>query len=226
MNPGRSPGERRSPGECTLQRRGGGFTLIEMLVVLIIVAMISAIVVTSYQRILDIRVRLAAFLDGVDAPTMIAGWFRGSVEGLIADQKGGGDVFAGAPRRFAGLSVAAIDGTAGVPTRIAWELTFDPVTSRTALNYRRDDRAAMMVASWPGDRGQLRYCDPRLVCSESWPPTDRLGSQQPASRTASQLPSLIILDAVRGTEAWPIVAAPQADRDPRPKSPNVGRPSS
>jgi prepilin-type N-terminal cleavage/methylation domain-containing protein len=220
MNP------RRSLGECTLQRRVGGFTLIEMLVVLIIVAMISAIVVTSYQRILDIRVRLAAFLDGVDAPTMIAGWFRGSVEGLIADQKGGADVFAGTSQRFTGLSVAAIDGTAGVPTRIDWELAFDPVASRTALSYRRDDRAAMMVASWPGDRGQLRYCDPRLVCSAYWPPANQLGSQQLGTGTASQLPALIILDAVRGTEEWPIVAAPQADRDPRPKPRVPGRPSS
>jgi prepilin-type N-terminal cleavage/methylation domain-containing protein len=220
MNP------RRSPGQCTLQQRAGGFTLIEMLVVLVIVAMVSAIVVTSYQRILDIRVRLAAFLDGVDAPTMIAGWFRGSVEGLIADQKGAADVFAGTSRRFAGLSVAALDGTPGVPTRIAWELVFDPVAARTALSYRRDDRDAMMVASWPGDRGQLRYCDPRLVCSENWPPVDLLGNPQLGSQRASQLPALIILDAVRGTAEWPIVAAPQADRDPRPKPPKFGAPSS
>jgi prepilin-type N-terminal cleavage/methylation domain-containing protein len=219
MNP------RRSPVEGTLQRRAGGFTLIEMVVVLIIVAMIGAIVVTSYQRILDIRIRLAAFLDGVDAPTMIAGWFRGSVEGLIADQKGGADVFAGTSRRFAGLSVSAIDGTPGVPTRIAWELVFDPVAARTALSYRHDDRDALMVASWPGDRGQLRYCDPRLVCSESWPPANLLASQL-GSLKVSQLPALIILDAVRGTAEWPIVAAPQADRDPRPKPRDIMRPSS
>ena len=188
-----------------------GFTLIETLVVLIIVAAVGAIVVNSYQRILDIRLRLAAFLDGTDAPTLIAGWFRNSVEGLVAEQPGQPGVFAGTPRRLSGLSVAAIDGPAGVPMRIVWELVYDPAAGRTALRYRRADREALTVASWPGDRGALRYCTERLVCSQSWPP---------AQGSASELPALIVLDAVRGTEEWPIAAAPQSDREPPPKIEN------
>lgn len=206
-------------------RRGrpaaAGFTLIEMLVVLIIVSMVGAILFSSYQRILDIRIRLAAFLDGTDAPTLIAGWFRGSVEGLLPDQKDGADVFAGAPRRFAGLSTAPIDGTPGVPTRIAWELVFDAANARTALTYRDANAAPLTVASWPGDRGGLRYCGPRLTCSDSWPP-----ASETAGETASQLPALIVLQAVRGIDDWPIAAAPQSARDPLPKIPNLARPSS
>ena len=198
------------------ERATGGFTLVEMLVVLIIVGAVGAIVFNSYQRILDIRIRLAAFLDGTDAPTLIAGWFRGSVEGLVAEQSGNPDVFAGTPRRLAGLSVAAIDGTAGVPTAIAWELVFDPGTGRTALRYTRRGGDPLTVASWPGDRGGLRYCTARLVCSDSWPP---------AHDPESQLPALIILEAVRGIDEWPIAAAPQSDRDPLPKIENPLRPS-
>lgn len=208
--------------EGAFGRRAGGFTLVEMLVVLIIVGMISAIVATSYQRILDIRVRLAAFLDGTDAPTLVAGWFRNSVEGLVADQKGGANVFGGTAQRFVGLSVAPIDGPPGVPTRIAWDLAFDPALSRTALRYRREDRQAMIVASWPGDRGRLLYCTPQIQCSDSWPPA----ALSDAGEAVSQLPALVILEAVRGTDEWPIVAAPQADRDPRPKLENLARPGS
>jgi prepilin-type N-terminal cleavage/methylation domain-containing protein len=198
-----------------------GFTLIEILVVLVIVSMIAAILFSSYQRILDIRIRLAAFLDGTDAPTLVAGWFRGSVEGLLPDQKDGADVFAGTPRRLIGLSVAPIDGTPGVPTRIAWEVVFDPASGRTALTYRDGTAAPLTVASWPGDRGGLRYCGPRLACTDSWPPPTGTGDE-----AASQLPALVILDAVRGIDDWPVAAAPQSARDPLPKTPNLARPSS
>jgi prepilin-type N-terminal cleavage/methylation domain-containing protein len=198
-----------------------GFTLIETLVVLIILSMIGAILFSSYQRILDIRIRLAAFLDGTDAPTLVAGWFRSSVERLLPDQKDGADVFAGTPRRLVGLSVAPIDGTPGVPTRIAWELVFDAASARTALTYREATAAPLTIASWPGDRGGLRYCGPRLACSDSWPPPNETGNE-----TASQLPAVIILEAVRGTQDWPVAAAPQSARDPLPKPPNLGRPSS
>jgi len=210
---------------CIGRPAASGFTLIEMLVVLIIVGMIGAILFSSYQRVLDIRIRLAAFLDGTDAPTLVAGWFRGSVEGLLPDQKGGADVFAGTPRRLVGLSAAPIDGTPGVPTRIAWELVFDAASARTALTYRDGNAAPLTVASWPGDRGALRYCGPGLTCSDGWPPPNGTGNAT-GNETPSQLPTLIVLEAVRGIDDWPVAAAPQGARDPLPKVPNLMRPSS
>jgi hypothetical protein len=185
-----------------------------MLVVLVIVALITGILLFAFQRVLDIRVRLAAFLEGTDVPTLIAGWFRGSVDGLLPDVKDGVDQFIGAPRRFSGLSVAPIDGNPGVPTRISWELVFDPDRGRTYLRYQNANDQPLPVASWPGDLGSLRYCGPDLSCYDNWPPH---------VEKATQLPSLIRLDAVRGTEFWPILAAPQADRDPLPKIPNFNR---
>jgi prepilin-type N-terminal cleavage/methylation domain-containing protein len=198
-----------------------GFTLVEMLVVLVIVGMIAAMLFSSYQRILDVRIRLTAFLDGTDAPTLIASWFRGSVEGMLPEQKDGADVFAGTKRRLVGLSAAPIDGMPGVPTRIAWELAFDTASARTTLTYRSGTAAPLTVASWPGDRGGLRYCGPRLDCADSWPPPGGMSGETP-----SQLPALIILQAVRGTTDWPIAAAPQSARDPLRKPPNFVRPSS
>jgi prepilin-type N-terminal cleavage/methylation domain-containing protein len=195
-------------------RATAGFTLIEVLVVLALVALITAILLFAFQRVLDIRVRLAAFLEGTDVPTLIAGWFRGSVDGLLPDVKDGGDQFAGTPRRFSGLSVAPIDGIAGVPTRISWELAFDPDRGRTYLRYQDGDGQPLTVASWPGDLGGLHYCAPDLTCYDNWPP--------PIEKP-TELPSLIRLDAVRGTEFWPILAAPQADRDPLPRVPNFYR---
>jgi general secretion pathway protein J len=210
----RRRGEGRARDGRVRGRASAGFTLIEVLVVLVLTALITGILLLAFERVLDIRVRLAAFLEGTDVPTLIAGWFRGSVDGLLPDAKDGADQFSGTARRFAGLSVAPIAGMAGVPTRISWELAFEPERGRTYLRYRSGDDQPMTVASWPGDLGSLRYCAPDLSCYDSWPPP------LPA---AAQLPSLIRLNAVRGTEFWPILAAPRADRDPLPKIPNLFR---
>jgi prepilin-type N-terminal cleavage/methylation domain-containing protein len=191
-----------------------GFTIVEMLVVLIIVALISGLLLFSFQRVLDLRVRLAAFLEGTDVPTLIAGWFRASVEGLLPDVADGPDRFVGAARRFTGLSVAPLEGMPGVPTRITWELVFDDAARRTYLRYRSGDAAPLTVASWPGDLGGLLYCRADLTCGDRWPP---------ATGKAAQLPALIRLDAVRGSRFWPLLAAPQAARDPLPKIPNLAR---
>lgn len=196
-----------------------------MLVVLVIVGLVAGLVFTAYERVLDIRIRLAAFLDGTDAPTLIAGWFRGSVDGLVPDQDGGADVFTGNKRRLTGLSVADFDGTPGVPTPIAWELAFDAGTNRTQLRYTSGTAAPLAVASWPGDRGGLQYCNSKLSCFDSWPPSGQQDQPNPAAKPA-QLPALIVLQAVRGTDVWPIAAAPAAARNPLPKPQPFGAPGS
>jgi hypothetical protein len=193
-----------------------------MLVVLVIVGLIGGLLFTAYERVLDIRIRLAAFLDGTDAPTLIAGWFRGSVDGLVPDQDGGAAVFAGTKDRLSGLSVADFDGTPGVPTPIAWELAFDTATNRTQLRYSSGTAAPLAIASWPGDRGGLQYCDDKLACFNSWPPP----GVDPTTAKPPQLPALIVLQAVRGTDPWPIAAAPTAARDALPRQQGFGAPGS
>jgi prepilin-type N-terminal cleavage/methylation domain-containing protein len=201
-------------------RRAGGFTIIEILVVLVIVSLISGILLFAFQRVLDVRVRLAAFLEGSDVPTLVAGWFRGSVEGLLPDQQGGADVFAGTARRFTGLSDAPIDGDPGVPIRITWELRYEAATGRTYLRYQGGNAAPLTVASWPGDLGGISYCGADLACGSTWPPPRAAPGQ------AEELPALIRLDAVKGARFWPILAAPAAARNPPPKIPNFARPAS
>ncbi len=204
-----------------------GFTLIEMLVVLVITAAITAILLSAFERVLDIRVRLAAFLDGTDEPTLVAGWFRGSVDGLLPDAKGGDNVFVGAPRRFSGLTVAAIDGPPGVPAAIVWSVVYEADRGRTYLRYQAGTQSEWTIASWPGDSGALSYCEADLTCTGTWPLSQGaapLGTV--AAVTPPQLPAMIRLDAIKGNKPWPILAAPQAGRDPLPPPLKLGGPSS
>lgn len=201
---------RRASAPRNLPRRkpaGSGFTLVELLVVLVIIALFSGVLLTGFDRVLDIRQRLATFLDGVEAPVLVADWFRSTVSGLVPDADTGRDRFVGEPRRFTGLTLAPLNQTAGVPIRIAWEVVFDPDSGRSYLRYRNGAEAPLTIASWPGDTGGLVYCGADYACRDTWstdPKAPRQAGHPP------QLPSLIRLAAVKGTEAWTILAAPVA----------------
>jgi prepilin-type N-terminal cleavage/methylation domain-containing protein len=190
-----------SPGSTPPTR---GFTLVELLVVLVVIGLISTVLLTGFERVLDIRLRLAGFLDGVEAPVLVADWFRASVGGLVADPVAGPGRFAGTARRLSGLSLAPVAAAAGVPTRIAWSVVYNEESGRSELRYRNGAAAEMLIASWPGDSGGLSYCGADLVCRDTWPP----------DRNAAQLPRLVRLDAVKGGDPWPILAAPRSDANP------------
>jgi hypothetical protein len=102
---------------------------------------------------------------------------------------------------------------AGVPTRITWEIAFDGGAGRTYLRYQDGSAQVLTVASWPDDRGNFRYCGPDLACYETWPPADK--------DKMTEVPSLILLNILKGTEDWAILAAPRADRDPPPPPPSL-----
>jgi hypothetical protein len=175
----------------------------ELLVVLVIVALISSVLMGAFSRVLDIRERLATFLDGAEAPVLVGDWFRDTIDGLVPDAAAGDGHFTGTTRRLTGLSLAPLDGPAGVQVVITWEVVFDSGAGRTHLRYHEGDRQTLDIASWPGGQGGLRYCDADFACGGSWPPNEK----------ASQLPLLIWLDAVKGDAPWPILAAPRAAHD-------------
>jgi general secretion pathway protein J len=199
-------------GTAGQKDRSAGFTLIEILVVLVIVALISGVLMFGFQRVLDIRVRLSAFIEGTDTPTLIASWFRESVDGMVPDSPKGSDRFTGETRRLTGLSLAPINGRPGVPTRIVWEMTFNPDSGRTALTYREGAGGDMTIASWAGDRGEFQYCGPDFTCKPDWA-TDPSAVPSVVGAGPSQLPALIRVDLVRGTEPWTLLAAPRSAPD-------------
>jgi hypothetical protein len=106
-----------------------------------------------------------------------------------------------------------------------WSLAYEPDRGRTYLRYKAGAQAPWTVASWVGDSGALSYCEADLTCTGTWPaPQGSAALGRVVAVTAPQLPAIIRLDAVKGEEAWPILAAPQAGRDPLPKTPKFGRP--
>ena len=81
-----------APGRRPDQR---GFTLLEMLVVLVLTALVVGMVFEGLGRVADLRVRLARHLDGALDETIVGSWFRTSVAALQTDLEGAGGAFRG-----------------------------------------------------------------------------------------------------------------------------------
>src|ERR1700691_6213519 len=84
--------------------RSAGFTLIEMLVVLLIVGMTTTLLFQMLSQ--TIRMQRYAGIQIADTRqgAMEADWFRQLVNGLQPDYVGAKDVFKGTSRKLAGLS--------------------------------------------------------------------------------------------------------------------------
>ena len=88
-----------------------GFTLVEMLVVLLIVGMVSGLLFDGAAQLMSMQARLERQLTTVRGEALRADWSRQVVQGIQPDYADGKQVFKGTPRGFSGLSTnAALPG--------------------------------------------------------------------------------------------------------------------
>ena len=171
----------------------GGFTLVEMLVVLVLTALVVGMVFEGLGRVADLRVRLARHLDGALDETITGSWFRSSVAALQTDLEGAPDAFRGGPQEMSGLTLKPIELPAGAPTAFAWRLVAETASRSIRLGYRGADGAWREIATWPGE----------------WPPPLSGGAPlgQIVSRQRPQLPRFVRLDIGASPEARSTITA-------------------
>ena len=191
--------------------RGSGFTLVEMLVTLVLLSMVVAIVLGSLRQVLDARTRLRPYLEQSEQTSLVAGWFRQTVQGLMPDYDKGSHRFTATTSGFSGLTVAPLAGPPGTPTVFDWSLAYDAVNDVTTLEYREQNAKAMRVSTWPGREGAFSYYGQDREWISRWEPPEANKSQ-----SVPQLPALIRFGNL-AVEVFPtIVAAPRATPFPRP----------
>jgi prepilin-type N-terminal cleavage/methylation domain-containing protein len=193
-----------------------GFTLVEVLVTLVLLSMVAAIVFGSLGQVLDARARLRPYLDKSEETALVAGWFRQTVQALIADYDTGKNRFAASANAFSGLTASPLLGPAGTPAAFTWALNYDPASDLTFLEYREKPSDTVEIARWSGKDAVFSYYDQDGEWRRVWPPTDLS-----TSTTVIQLPQLVRLGGLP-SEIFPtIVAAPRAAPVPRPPAPSL-----
>src|SRR5437764_3139431 len=129
-----------------------GFTLVEVLITLVLLSMVAAIVFGSLGQVLEARARLRPYLDQSEETALVAGWFRQTVQALIADYDTGKNRFTASANAFSGLTASPLLGPAGTPTAFTWALDYDPALDFTLLEYTEKPYYSVEV-----DRRKCRY---------------------------------------------------------------------
>lgn len=175
-----------------------GFTLLEAMVTLVIVAMVTTLLMQSLFHVLGLRERVLRHDREARIAALQEAWFRDSVFGLIAELPGRDGAFRGEPDGWAGATRAgmAMEGQIPVTWRIAG-LPAQPVLVIT-------EAQAQPVAVRPlSSAAKFQYLDGAGVWRDVWPADDR---------PDEFLPRAIRLEDPEGRPAWvwqaPVPAGP------------------
>lgn len=174
-----------------------GFTLVEMLVVLLIVGMVSGLLFEGAAQLVSMQARLERQLTGLRGEALRADWLRQVVQGLQPDYADGKQIFKGSPRAFSGLTTNPLSAGYGALQPFAVTLTHEAADDSMRLSYGSGNKATVLL-SWPGGRGRLSYTDDVGKTHEEWPPPLGLWPQ---------LPRAITLEGERDGAPWLIAAA-------------------
>jgi len=164
-----------------------GFTLLEMLVVLVLVGLISTLLFQGVSYILVMRSRIFVQLNDLRQGVIQEYWFRSSTAAIVTDYEEGEHIFKGDERQFSGLTLAALDAAVGVPTVFSWQLHFDK--GMTVLRYQKSQGDYWDVARWRGNQGFFRYRAREGEWHNQWPPS--FGADTP------QIPRMILVQGQR-----------------------------
>ncbi len=181
-----------------------GFTLIEVLVVLIMAALVSGILFQSLERAYRLQSRFGAELFKVQQGQMAADWYRQSVQGLYPDQADGADLFRGKAQDFSGLSSNPLSESYGAPTAISWKIQPGADGDTTELVYTEQKKDTPVLV-WKTKQARFVYIDTEKAPHDSWPPPLGL---------FPQLPTQIQIVTTDLGEPIQLVAAPMGPTTP------------
>lgn len=184
-----------------------GFTLIEVLVVLIIVAMISGVLFQVLERAYRLQERFGVELFNVQHGQMAADWYRQSVQGLLPDYPDGRNIFQGKDREFSGLSSNPPSDGYGMPTPITWKIRNNRQNGTMELAYLEGKQETIILA-WHSNEARFFYFDEKQTSHDSWPP--------PLGRS-TQLPKQIQLVTKDAGDPVNIIASTMGPTMPAPR---------
>lgn len=181
-----------------------GFTLIEVLVVMIMVALIGSVLFQALEQAYRLKDRFGVELFNVQQGQMATDWYRQSVNGLYPDYADGAHVFKGGELEFSGLSTTPLSEDYGIATAVTWRLRPEPQHGISTLLYVVGKQETAIL-SWRGKEPRFGYLDDTRAAHDSWPP--RLG-QFP------QLPTQIQIQSRDGADSMVLVATPMGPTAP------------
>jgi prepilin-type N-terminal cleavage/methylation domain-containing protein len=147
-----------------------GFTLIEVLVVLILIALMTYLLMQSMSQVMFLRFRFVQFLETLQVGKVQEQWFRQTASSIITDQPPATDIFKGTEKGFNGRILNPLKGHIGVPTPVSMKLVH--AGGRVHLMYS-EPGAELELGSWAADKARFSYLDKGGELNNEWPPMSR-----------------------------------------------------
>jgi prepilin-type N-terminal cleavage/methylation domain-containing protein len=204
-----------------MKRRKAGFTLVEVLVVLVIGALVSALLFQMLAQTYRLRSRFAEQLGQSQNGRMREDWLRQALRGLESLAQDAPSRFAGRSTSLQGLTSAPI-GPRGASLR-DFRLEWAPRASGWELRYSDGEAPWPLWTAGAAGRPGLRYIDDQGGEHEQWPPPGSPAARQIAGFSATpvqsvpewqQLPAAVLVSwyDLAGREQV-VVAVVGGDRD-------------
>jgi general secretion pathway protein J len=151
------------------QAAAAGFTVLEMMVVLVILALVTTLAMQGLGYVLGQRERFVAFLQEYQSDVLRRTWFRQTAQGIFPGRSAHGSEFRGETSRWSGLTLKPLSQEAGIPRRVTLDLQRQG--ERVALLYREQAGPAWRLAEWPAaSQPAFRYLDESGQWYRRWPP--------------------------------------------------------
>ncbi|MCW8917632.1 MAG: prepilin-type N-terminal cleavage/methylation domain-containing protein [Gammaproteobacteria bacterium] len=160
-----------STGSAHARRRSHGFTLMEMLLVLVLVSLLFTLLMQGLTYFWHLQQRYDNVLNERLYEGMHAYWWRTSMRGLLIESGQGASRFQGDDAEIRGFSTFSLDKRPGVPAQIRWTIDSGPSESRLLYN-------GAEVKRWPGPLS-FAYLDSKGERHLQWPPPHSLEAQLP-----------------------------------------------
>lgn len=160
-------------------QRQQGFTLLEMLVVLVLVSLISGLLMQGFVYVLGLRSRFLAQLDRQQTEFLQERWFRDVNSALVLGLPEAGENFHADRLEFRGITLMALDEAPGVPVPVNWR--FVSREGVGVLEYQERDRRPWIVGRWTGRIAEFAYLDSRGIWQSQWEQADNDRSTLPAA---------------------------------------------
>jgi general secretion pathway protein J len=150
-----------------MSRGSRGFTLIEVLVVVVLISLMSYLLMQSMSQVMFLRFRFVHFLETLQVGKMQEQWFRQVASSVTTDLPPATNIFKGDGKEFTAKVLNPLQGPIGVPTSARMRLVKAGV--RVYLKYT-ELGSELDLGSWVADQASFSYLDKEGELHNQWPP--------------------------------------------------------
>jgi general secretion pathway protein J len=166
-----------------------GFTIIELLVVLVITSAISSILLQSLHQVMRLHERFGTLLVDGQYELLHRDWLLQLMSGLAPDQIDGKYTFKGDAKKLSGLSFSVPGQSAGVLSPFSLAVSYQAANDQSSLYWSGSSNSItknIPILQWAGNKAKFMYIDDKGEVFNDWPPL--------LNNTSPQVPPLILFE--------------------------------